>query len=78
WGFLLGLVVTGAVYLAFDFVFGVGVHGGFTLVLMTMYLVLFKQGQAAVSSSLSAISAHNEDGLYQADQYIYIVKPVAT
>ncbi|NOR49593.1 MAG: hypothetical protein GQ530_00985 [Desulfuromonadales bacterium] len=31
---------------------------------MTMYLLLFKQGQSAVSASLSAISGMYEDNLY--------------
>ncbi|RMS80399.1 ABC transporter ATP-binding protein [Pseudomonas savastanoi] len=76
WGFLLGLLGTASFYLAYAWVVVDAVHGRITLGQMTMYLVLFKQGQAAVSSSLSAISGLYEDGLYLADLYIYLGQPV--
>jgi ATP-binding cassette subfamily B protein/ATP-binding cassette subfamily C protein len=50
------LLGTGAFYLAYAWVVVDAVHGSISLGQMTMYLVLFKQGQTAVSSSLSAIS----------------------
>ncbi|WP_426112684.1 ABC transporter ATP-binding protein [Pseudomonas sp. DSP3-2-2] len=77
WGFLLGLLGTAAFYLAYAWVVVDAVHGLITLGQMTMYLVLFKQGQGAVSSSLSAISGLYEDGLYLADLYEYLGQPVA-
>ena len=52
------------------------VHGQISLGQMTMYLVLFKQGQSAVSSSLSAISGLYEDGLYLTSLYEYLAEPV--
>ncbi|OCR25168.1 ABC transporter permease [Pseudomonas syringae] len=76
WGFLLGLLGTAAFYLAYAWVVVDAVHGLITLGQMTMYLVLFKQGQGAVSSSLSAISGLYEDGLYLADLYEYLGQPV--
>ncbi|HEX8594587.1 MAG TPA: ABC transporter ATP-binding protein [Pseudomonas sp.] len=76
WGFLLGLLGTAAFYLAYAWVVVDAVHGLITLGQMTMYLVLFKQGQSAVSSSLSAISGLYEDGLYLADLYEYLGQPV--
>jgi ATP-binding cassette subfamily B protein len=39
---------------------------------MTMYLVLFRQGQTAVSASLSAISGMYEDNLYLSNLYDYL------
>ena len=39
------------------------IYGRITLGAMTMYLVLFRQGQAAVSAILSAISGMYEDNL---------------
>ncbi|MGV8920063.1 MAG: ABC transporter ATP-binding protein [Pseudomonas sp.] len=75
WGFLLGLLGTGAFYLAYAWVVVDTVHGLITLGQMTMYLVLFKQGQSAVSSSLSAISGLYEDGLYLSDLYEYLAQP---
>jgi ATP-binding cassette subfamily B protein/ATP-binding cassette subfamily C protein len=78
WGFVLGLLGTAAFYLAYAWVVVDAVHGRISLGQMTMYLVLFKQGQSAVSSSLSAISGLYEDGLYLADLYAYLGQPVAT
>jgi ATP-binding cassette, subfamily B, bacterial len=76
WGFLLGLLGTSAFYLAYAWVVLDTVDGMITLGQMTMYLVLFKQGQSAVSSSLSAISGLYEDGLYLSDLYEYLAQPV--
>src|SRR3546814_7548992 len=44
---------------------------------MTMYLALFRNGQAAVTSSLSAISGMYEDNLYLSTLYDYLETPVA-
>lgn len=76
WGFVLGLLGTAAFYLAYAWVVVDTVHGSITLGQMTMYLVLFKQGQSAVSSSLSAISGLYEDGLYLSSLYEYLGEPV--
>jgi len=76
WGFGLGLLGTAAFYLAYGWVVIDTVGGRISLGQMTMYLVLFKQGQAAVSSSLAAISGLYEDGLYLQDLYAYLAQPV--
>ena len=39
---------------------------------MTMYLMLFRQGQAAVSAGLSAIGGMYEDNLYLSTLYEYL------
>src|SRR3546814_8489428 len=39
---------------------------------MTIYLMLFRQGQAAVSASLSAIGGMYEDNLYLSTLYEYL------
>lgn len=78
WGFALGLLGTAAFYLAYAWVVIDTVGGHISLGQMTMYLVLFKQGQGAVSSSLSAISGLYEDGLYLADLHEYLAQPVTT
>ncbi|MCF4997425.1 ATP-binding cassette domain-containing protein [Pseudomonas syringae] len=75
WGFVLGLLGTAAFYLAYAWVVIDAVHGNISLGQMTMYLVLFKQGQSAVSSSLSAISGLYEDGLYLSNLYEYLAEP---
>ncbi|SEE31990.1 ABC transporter ATP-binding protein [Pseudomonas coleopterorum] len=76
WGFMLGLLGTTAFYLAYGWIVIDTVNGHITLGQMTMYLVLFKQGQSAVSSSLTAIGGLYEDGLYLADLYDYLAYPV--
>jgi ATP-binding cassette subfamily B protein len=43
---------------------------------MTMYLLVFKQGQSAVSASLNAIGGMYEDNLYLSNLYEYLEQPV--
>lgn len=77
WGFALGLLGTAAFYVAYAWVVLDTVRGQTTLGQMTMYLVLFKQGQVAITASLSAIAGLYEDGLYLSDLYEYLEVPVA-
>jgi ATP-binding cassette subfamily B protein len=76
WGFVLGLLSTGAFYGAYAWIVVTTINGGITLGAMTMYLVLFRQGQAAVTASLSAISGMYEDNLYLSNLYEYLGQPV--
>ncbi|MFF7706883.1 ATP-binding cassette domain-containing protein [Pseudomonas sp. NPDC007930] len=76
WGFALGLLGTLGFYLAYAWVVLDTVGGTTTLGQMTMYLVLFKQGQAAISSSLSAMGGLYEDGLYLSHLHEYLAEPV--
>lgn len=76
WGFILGLLGTAAFYAAYAWVVLDTVNGAITLGQMTMYLVLFKQGQAAISASLGAISGLYEDGLYLTNLHEYLAQPV--
>ncbi|MBT8092395.1 MAG: ABC transporter ATP-binding protein/permease, partial [Gammaproteobacteria bacterium] len=78
WGFVLGLLSTAAFYGAYAWVVITTINGGITLGAMTMYLVLFRQGQAAVSASLTAISGMYEDNLYLSNLYDYLAQPVPT
>ncbi len=56
WGFALGLLATAALYGGYCWVAVTAVRGGISIGQMTMYLLLFRQGQAAVSAALGAIS----------------------
>ncbi|MEO1574829.1 MAG: ABC transporter ATP-binding protein, partial [Pseudomonadota bacterium] len=76
WGFVLGLVATAAFYGAYAWIVMVTVNGGITLGEMTMYLLLFRQGQTAVAASLSAISGMYEDNLYLSTLYEYLEQDV--
>jgi ATP-binding cassette, subfamily B, bacterial len=78
WGFFLGLLSTGAFYAAYAWVAVSAVRGQITLGQMTMYVLLFRQGQSAVSASLSAIGGMYEDNLYLSTLYEYLDTPVET
>ena len=76
WGFFLGLVSTAAFYAAYAWIAVSAVRGTISLGQMTMYVMLFRQGQAAVSSALSAIGGMYEDNLYLSTLYDYLDTPV--
>ncbi|MDH3532703.1 MAG: ABC transporter ATP-binding protein/permease [Gammaproteobacteria bacterium] len=76
WGFVLGLISTAAFYGAYAWIVIATVYSRITLGAMTMYLVLFRQGQAAVTAILSAISGMYEDNLYISNLYEYLEQPV--
>ena len=76
WGFLLGLIGTVALYGAYAWIAFAAVISRITLGQMTMYLMLFRQGQSAVSAILSAIGGMYEDNLYLSTLYEYLETPV--
>jgi len=78
WGFVLGLIGTMALYAAYAWIAFAAVASRITLGQMTMYLMLFRQGQSAVSSILSAIGGMYEDNLYLSTLYEYLETPVAS
>lgn len=77
WGFFLGLIGTVALYGAYAWIALTTIAGRITLGQMTMYLMLFRQGQSAVSAGLSAIGGMYEDNLYLSTLYEYLETPVA-
>ncbi len=77
WGFFLGLIGTGALYGAYAWIALTTIAQRITLGQMTMYLMLFRQGQAAVSASLSAVGGMYEDNLYLSTLYEYLETPTA-
>jgi ATP-binding cassette subfamily B protein len=76
WGFVLGMLSTTAFYGAYAWIVLTTINGGITLGAMTMYLVLFRQGQSAVAASLTAISGMYEDNLYLSNLYEYLEQEV--
>jgi ATP-binding cassette subfamily B protein len=76
WGFVLGLIGTAALYGAYAWIAMAAVLARITLGQMTMYLMLFRQGQSAVSAILSAIGGMYEDNLYLSTLYEYLETPV--
>ena len=76
WGLGLGLLGTVALYGGYAWIAAETVGGAITLGQMTMYLALFRQGQAAVGAALSAISGMYEDNLYLSNLFEYLEQPV--
>ncbi|MFT5483826.1 MAG: ATP-binding cassette subfamily B protein [Halieaceae bacterium] len=72
WGFGLGSVGTAAFYSAYAWIVWATVYQKITLGQMTMYLMVFKQGQSAVSNILSSISGMYEDNLYLSNLYEFL------
>ncbi len=72
WGYVLGLLGTVAFYGAYGWIVLDTISGRLTLGEMTMYVLLFKQGQQAVSSALSAVGGMYEDNLYLSTLYEFL------
>lgn len=75
WGLLLGLVSNLAFYAAYAWIAIATIQGTISLGQMTMYLLVFKQGQSSVSAMLSAIGGMYEDNLYLSNLYEYLEQP---
>ena len=75
WGFGLGLLGTATLYGGYAWIAAETVLGAMTVGQMTMYLMLFRQGQTAVSAALSAVSGLYEDNLYLSNLYEYLEQP---
>ena len=76
WGFLLGLIATATLYVAYAWIAVSAIAARITLGQMTMYLMLFRQGQSALSTGLTAIGGLYEDNLYLSNLYEYLEQPV--
>jgi len=76
WGFFLGLIATTTLYGAYAWIAVSAIATRITLGQMTMYLMLFRQGQSAVSAILSAVGGMYEDNLYLSTLYEYLETPV--
>ncbi|MFC0266431.1 ABC transporter ATP-binding protein [Kushneria aurantia] len=75
WGFILGLLGTLTFYAAYGWVVLETVAGTLTLGQMTMYLMVFRQSQSALSAGLTAISGMYEDNLYLSNLYEFLELP---
>jgi ATP-binding cassette subfamily B protein len=72
WGFGLGLLSTLAFYGAYVWIAFATITRRITLGDMTMYLLVFKQGQSALSAMLTAIGGMYEDNLYLSNLYEFL------
>ncbi len=75
WGYLLGLLSTLAFYGAYAWIVYETASGDISLGAMTMYLLVFRQGQQAFSSILTAIGKMYEDNLYLSNLYEFLEQP---
>ena len=76
WGFGLGLIGTMALYGAYAWIAFSAVLVRISIGQMTMYMMLFRQGQSAVSAILSAVGGMYEDNLYLSTLYEFLETPV--
>ena len=76
WGFAFTLVSIAALYSAYAWCAIEAARGLISLGDMTMYIMMFRQGQAAVTASLGAIGGMYEDNLYLSTLYEYLEQPV--
>ncbi len=76
WGFALGLLSTGAFYGAYAWIAVAAVSGAISLGEMTMYLLVFKQGQSTLASALSALGGMYGDNLYLSNLYTFLDEEV--
>jgi ATP-binding cassette, subfamily B, bacterial len=76
WGYLLGLLSTGAFYLAYAWIVLEAIAGRISLGEMTMYLVVFRQGQSTLANALTSIGGMYEDNLYLANLYEFLEQPM--
>ena len=76
WGFGMGLLGIAALYGGYVWIAAETVLGAMTVGQMTMYLMLFRQGQSAVTAALSAVGGLYEDNLYLSNLFEYLEQPV--
>jgi len=72
WGYVLGLFASAAFYSAYGWVVFAAIATAITIGQMTMYIVVFRQGQGAVTNSLVAINGMYEDNLYLSNFVEYL------
>lgn len=76
WSYLLSLVSSSAFYGAYVWIVWETISGRITLGELTMYLVVFRQGQGAFASILTSIGGMYEDSLYLSNLYEFLGQPV--
>jgi ATP-binding cassette, subfamily B, bacterial len=76
WGYLLGLLSTAAFYAAYAWIVIEAISARISLGEMTMYLVVFRQGQSTFASALTSIGGMYEDNLYLANLYEFLDRPI--
>lgn len=76
WSYGLGLLSTAAFYGAYCWIVLAAIARRISLGELTMYLTVFRQGQNAFSSILTAVGGMYEDGLYLSNLYEFLEQEV--
>ena len=76
WGYALGLLSTAAFYGSYAWIAYNAAVAAITLGEMTMYLMVFRSGQAAFSSGLASIGGMYEDNLYLSNLYEFLEEAI--
>ncbi len=78
WGYLLGLLSNVTFYVTYGWIVIETVVGRISLGDMTMYITVFRQGQATFSGALASIGGMYEDNLYLSNLYEFLEAKVPT
>jgi ABC-type multidrug transport system fused ATPase/permease subunit len=77
WSYGLGLVSTATFYATYVWIVWEAIAGHISLGELTMYLVVFRQGQATFSSILASVGGMYEDSLYLSNLYEFLEQKIA-
>jgi ATP-binding cassette subfamily B protein len=77
YGFVFTCISIAALYSAYAWCAITAAQGKISIGDMTMYIMMFRQGQAAVTASLGAVGGMYEDNLYLSTLYEYLEVEVA-
>lgn len=78
WGYLLSLLSTIAFYIAYAWIVVEAITNQISLGEMTMYLMVFRQGQSTFSAILTSIGGMYEDNLYLSNLYEFLEQEIPT
>jgi len=76
WGYVLGLLSTATFYAAYAWIVIEAIAGRITLGDMTMYLIVFRQGQSTFAATLTSIGGIYEDNLYLSNLYDFLEQEI--
>jgi ABC-type multidrug transport system fused ATPase/permease subunit len=76
WGYLLSLISTVAFYGVYAWIIIETIRGKITLGDMTMYLMVFRQGQSTLSGALTSVGGMYEDNLYLSNLYEFLEQEI--
>lgn len=76
WGYLLGLISSVTFYGAYGWIVIEAIAGKITLGDMTMYLIVFRQGQSTFAATLASIGGIYEDNLYLSNLYDFLEQEI--